>query len=193
MPEMDIVKLCLEMGAANAEEIPVSKLTFMPELRKLCEDNVCGRFGRNYTCPPFVGGADILIEKLKAFDRVIIWQNIYPLEDSFDFEGMMDAQQKHNLQTQAIARRVNDALGRENALALAAGGCTLCEQCAAQTDEPCRNPGGALSSLEAYGINVSKIEEVSGMKYINGINTVTYFSGVFISLTGSILRGISCR
>ncbi|MCL2084739.1 MAG: DUF2284 domain-containing protein [Oscillospiraceae bacterium] len=177
---MDIVKLCLDMGAAKAEEIPVSRLTLMPELRELCERNVCGRFGRNYTCPPYTGEAGALIEKLKTFNKAVIWQNIYPLEDSFDFEGMMDAQQKHNAMTLDIARQVYAELGRDNALVLAAGGCTLCEICAAQTGEPCRGPDDALSSLEAYGIHVAKIGDVSGLRYINGKDTVTYFSGAFV-------------
>ena len=36
-----------------------------------------------------------------------------------------------------------------------------------------------VESREGYGIYVAKIEDVSGMKYINGKDTVTYFSGVF--------------
>ena len=177
---MDIVLLCLDMGAARAEEIPVAKLTFMPELRKLCEDNACGRYGRNYTCPPFIGGTDVLIKRLKSFQRVIIWQNIFAIEDSFDFDGMMAAQREHNAQTREIAHCVYDTLGRDNCLVLSAGGCMLCEQCGIRTDEPCRNPGFAMSSLEAYGINVAMIGDVSELKYINGKDTVTYFSGVFI-------------
>ncbi|MCL2321086.1 MAG: DUF2284 domain-containing protein [Oscillospiraceae bacterium] len=177
---MDIVKLCLDMGAYKAEEIPVQKLVFSPELRILCEKNACGRFAKNYTCPPLIGKVDELIQKLQSFSRAIIWQNIYKLEDSFDYEGMMEGQRKHNAMTHEIAQIVYDELGRDNALVLGAGGCSLCEKCAIQTNEPCRYPDDALSSLEAYGINVTKICEVSKLKYINGINTVTYFSGVFL-------------
>ena len=177
---MDIIKLCLERGASKAEEIPVSKLTLMPELRELCEQNKCGRFGRNYTCPPYVGDVNALIESLKTYKSAIIWQNIYALEDSFDFEGMMEAQAKHNTQTFEIADQIYGYYGRANVLVLAAGGCTLCDVCAVKTNEPCRHPNEALSSLEAYGIHVAKIEEVSGLKYINGKDTVTYFSGVFV-------------
>jgi predicted metal-binding protein len=179
--DMDIVKLCLDMGAYKAEEIPVQKLVFSPELRMLCEKNACGRFARNYTCPPSVGEVDDLIQKLRSFSKAIIWQNIYKLEDSFDYEGMMEGQRKHSTMTLEIARSVYAELGRENALVLGAGGCTLCDRCAIQTNESCRYPDDALSSLEAYGINVTKIGEVSDLKYINGINTVTYFSGVFLN------------
>ena len=176
---MDIKKLCLEKGAAKAAEIAVSQLTLMPELRKLCEQNSCGRFGKSYTCPPHVGEVAELTEKIRSFERAVIWQNIYPLEDSFDFEGMMEAQKDHNTMTRAIADCVYAELGRERALVLAAGGCSLCASCAVLTDEPCRQPDAALSSLEAYGIFVAKIGEISDLAYINGKDTVTYFSGVF--------------
>jgi len=127
-----------------------------------------------------VGEVDRLISKLKTFTTAVIWQNIYPLEDSFDFEGMMDAQKNHTAMTREIARRVCDELGENNVLVLAAGGCSLCEKCAAMTSESCRNPQNALASLEAYGINVSGTCEALDMNYINGANTVTYFSGAFI-------------
>jgi len=176
---MHIESLCLKSGASNAEEIEINKITFSPELRSLCEINSCGRFSRNYTCPPNIGEVEDLIAKVKSFKYAVIWQNIYSLEDSFDFEGMMDSQKKHNAMTLEIANHVYGKLGRENALVLGAGGCTTCPECAMQTAEPCRNSELALSSLEAYGINVSEIGNISNLKYINGQNTVTYFSGIF--------------
>ena len=177
---MDVVKLCLDSGATMAEEIPVANLVFSPELRELCEQNACGKFAQNYTCPPYVGEVDRLIEKLQKFQKAIIWQNVYPLEVSFDFEGMMDAQAQHNSMTHAIAEKIYDEYDRSEALVLGAGSCALCETCAAQTSESCRFPDKALVSLEAYGMNVAIIGDVSNMKYINGKDTVTYFSGVFL-------------
>ena len=67
-------------------------------------------------------------------------------------------------------------------LFLCAGGCRICEVCAKKTGEPCRHPELAMPSLEAYGVNVSKLATAAGMKYINGQNTVTYFSGVLFDL-----------
>lgn len=177
---MNILSRCLQLGASAAEEIEVDKLTLQPELRDFCTQNVCGRYNRNYACPPHVGEIGDLIARIRSFSKAVIWQNIYPLEDSFDFEGMMDAQRRHNAMTLEIAREVYAAIGRDHALVLAAGGCSACKVCAAQTGEPCRTPEDALSSLEAHGILVSKLEDVSSMKYINGENTVTYFSGAFL-------------
>lgn len=42
-----------------------------------------------------------------------------------------------------------------------------------------RFPDRAMSSLEAYGVNVSELAVQCGMRYINGENTVTYFGAVF--------------
>ena len=177
---MDIVGLCLDFGATKAEEILVSKLVLMPELREYCKQNACGKYGNNYTCPPHVGEIDTLIDKIKGFQKVVIMQNIYPLEDSFDFEGMMEAKNAHDKMTYEIADMVYDEIGYDNTLVLGAGSCILCELCGVETGVPCPNPQKSLSSLEAYGINVSKIEEISDMKYINGADTVTYFTGIFL-------------
>ena len=69
-------------------------------------------------------------------------------------------------------------------LHLGAGGCGVCESCAKKTNEPCRFPEKAMPSLEAYGINVSELAKASGMNYINGQNTVTYFGAVLFSPGG---------
>ena len=176
---MDIVKLCLDMGATKAEEIEVSKLVLMPELREFCVQNACGMYGQNHTCPPLVGDIEKLISDLGKYEKAVIWQNIYPLEDSFDFEGMMDGKLKHDVMTYKIAEILQEDGGFNDMLILGAGGCTLCDTCGAKSSQPCLNPKKALSSLEAYGINVSKIEDITDMKYINGVNTVSYFSGAF--------------
>jgi len=174
-----VIKLCEEIGVSNVGLISTADVVFEPELIKLCEANACGRYGAVYTCPPHVGETEKLIETLKKFKTAVIWQNISPLEDSYDFEGMMEAQEGHVEMTQEIAQTLYDEFGRENIIVLSAGGCSVCEECAVLTNVPCRFPGKALASLEAYGINVSKLAEIAGMKYINGVNTVTYFSGAF--------------
>ena len=177
---MEIVRICLNLGASKAEEIPVNKLVLQPEVHDYCKQNKCGRYGKNYTCPPSIGNAWDLIAKLRTFDKAVFMQNIYPLKDSFDFKGMMDGNQQHNAMTLKIAKQVYAELGREKSLVLAAGGCSTCKTCGVVTNEPCRDNQNAISSLEAYGVNVTYIGEVSGLKYFNEANTVTYFSGVFL-------------
>jgi predicted metal-binding protein len=176
----DFVKLCLDLGARRAAQIPTARLTFSEAFRGYCEQNSCGRYGKNYTCPPHVGEIAGLIQAIQKRKTAVIWQTVHALEDSYDFEGMMRGKDIHNAMTLETADRAREHLGPD-VLVLGAGGCFLCETCAVVTEEPCRSPGRAISSLEAYGIDVSKIGTVTDMKYINGADTVTYFSGLFYS------------
>lgn len=170
---MDYVKVCLELGAYKAAQMKTEQLSFSESFRALCEQNACGRYGKNYTCPPHVGEIADLIREIKRHKTAVLWQTVHRLEDSYDFEGMRRGQALHNGITLKIAEQAPEAL------VLGAGGCFLCETCGASINEPCRFPGRAISSLEAYGIDVSSIGKVTDLKYINGVNTVTYFSGLF--------------
>ena len=63
-------------------------------------------------------------------------------------------------------------------LHLGAGGCRMCFRCAKLEGRPCPFPDRALASLEAYGMDVTALAALTGMPYINGPNTVTYFGAV---------------
>ncbi len=177
MDNIQITNAVIELGAYKAAVIDVKDIVFEPEFRKMCESNACGMYGRTWMCPPFIGEIDVLIEKAKRYSHALVYQTVGQLEDSYDFEGMMEAGKKMNDLTQKIRDVMAGSVG-ENPLHLGAGGCRMCEVCAKQQDKPCRFPDKAMSSLEAYGVSVSQLAEVCGMKYINGQDTVTYFGAV---------------
>lgn len=167
-------------GADRAAVIPGSEVVTDPVFREMCAANACGVYGRCWTCPPDVGEIGELIASLAAYDSVLVYQTVSPLEDSFDFEGMTEARHRHY----GVSRALDDALRADapaRLLHLGAGGCGVCEVCAKRTNEPCRYPDRALASLEAYGVNVSALAKAAGMRYINGQNTVTYFGAVFFT------------
>lgn len=175
---MDIIeelrKYALELGAYRAEILPTADIPADASFEKLCQSNACGNYGRNYTCPPDAGEIKDLMARICTYSRALVYQTVGTLEDSFDFEGMLEAGNRHNRMAQKLWDRA-DALGGGRLLHMGAGGCRLCPVCAKKTEEPCRNPHRAMASLEAYGINVSLLAQRAGMSYINGINTVTYF------------------
>ena len=179
MDHEELLREILALGADKAGAVPVEEVDFERSFRSLCGSNACGMYGRSWMCPPHVGKVEDLIAQAKAYRTALVYQIVDTLEDSYDFEGMMAAGQRMNRLTAAVRRKFRE-LGLENCLFLGAGGCRICPKCAKQDDEPCRHPDLAMSSLEAYGINVSVLAPQAGMKYINGANTVTYFGAVLL-------------
>ena len=168
----------LSLGAFRVGAVAVEDISFEPEFRKLCESNACGMYGRSWMCPPLIGAVDDLIAQAKTYRTAIVYQTVDELEDSYDFEGMMAAGERINKLSQTLRRRLRE-LGTTG-LFLGAGGCRICKRCARLDRQPCRFPEEAMSSLEAYGIDVSRLARSAGMKYINGVDTVTYFGAVFL-------------
>ena len=175
--------VALECGARAAKVIRTDEIVTDRIFRTMCEANACGAYGKCWMCPPHVGDIDTLMAEVKKYDFALVYQTVSELEDSFDFEGMIEAKKQTYRLTQKIRSEL-DSLGFPRILHLGAGGCGVCEKCAARDGEPCRFPELALPSLEAYGINVSQLAGAAGMKYINGADTVTYFGAVLFSTDG---------
>lgn len=172
--EKEMVARALALGAANAAVVDTADVVFRTEYRDACARNGCGKYGKCWMCPPDVGPIEEMILRAQSYRKMFVFQTIRKLEDSFDFEGMQAAGKAHNELTGRLTRALTPFL--ERSLVLGAGACQVCSRCTKEDNAPCRFPERAISSLEAYGIAVSELAEQCGMKYINGSNTVTYFS-----------------
>lgn len=172
-----LTMLSIEAGAFKANIISAQNIEMNKSFRDVCATNACGMYGKCYMCPPDVGDIDVLMSEIKKYDYALIYQAVTELEDSFDFEGMMEAKKNFYSLAQKIRKAVSD-MNISDTLHLGAGGCGVCPKCAKADNEPCRFPEKALSSLEAYGVNVSATVKHTEMKYINGTDTVTYFGMV---------------
>ncbi|MEI7898714.1 MAG: DUF2284 domain-containing protein [bacterium] len=163
-----------ELGVTRYGVVPVSEVVFEEAFRASCESNQCGKYGTNWACPPGVGGAAALIERARRFKHGLVVQTVWPLEDMFDFDGMMAGGAKHNALFRSVSARVAPLLPPGEKLMLSAGACSACETCTYPAGEPCRLPEQAMASLESYGIDVARLIASSGLSYNNGPNTVSY-------------------
>lgn len=59
----------LSLGAFRAEIVKVKDISMDVSFRKLCESNVCGNYGQNYTCPPDAGDIHELMERIRTYDQ----------------------------------------------------------------------------------------------------------------------------
>lgn len=163
------------MGVSAVAVFPAGDIKFDEIFRKLCKDNLCGRYGKNYKCPPLIGEPEELKKEVSGYDDVVLIQSIYPLEDSYDFEGMEQGGRLHRENIEKTREYLKTNLNFEKMLVLGAGGCALCEKCGAfEKKAPCRFPDRAIASVEGYCMNVADMTNSHGLKYINGENTVSY-------------------
>lgn len=156
-----------EYGLIATAEIP-----FEQEIQKICQDNVCRLYGTSWACPPAVGSVDECRMRCLAYQRAMVFNAVYPLEDSFDYEGMLQGHGAFKQLCDQLYALVKPQLHKF--LLLSNEGCRRCQHCTYPT-APCRNPELLFPSLEGFGIHVAKLAANANLKYINGVHTVSYF------------------
>lgn len=179
--EKALKEAALARGAVAAAVVPASAVRTDRVYREMCATNACGNYGRSWMCPPAVGDIDAMIASLSAYGHVFVFQTETKLDHPGTFEDFYEAGNAHNRIVQSF-RPVFAGLGITETLFLGVGGCRFCPVCAKKTDEPCRHPESAISSLEAYGIDVSSLTAAAGMSFSFSKTVVLYYGAVFFRL-----------
>ena len=148
-------------------------LPFSAEVRGMCEANRCGKYGTSWSCPPGCGDWEALRDEFYTCKAAFVFTTCHGLEDSFDIEGIQAAAENH----QKLDDEIAAALAQTDLsyIHLGMGTCHLCETCT-YPDAPCRHPDKMRRPPEACGIDVCSMSKAIGIKYMNGPDTVTYFS-----------------
>ena len=167
----EAMALAKQCGFETEAALDPHTIVLHEEVRAMCAEGKCKAYGHNWTCPPACGDLDACRAVLGGFRKGVIVQTVGKLEDSLDYESMMDAAALHKKRFAAFAELVKERW--PNAVCLGAGGCTICEKC--NYPEPCRFPKRALSSMEGYGMLVSEVCKENGVPYYYGENTIAFF------------------
>jgi predicted metal-binding protein len=173
-----LASLAIAFGFSHAGALDASTLEARGDVREMCREDKCGRFGKNWMCPPMCGSLEENAGVMSRYSAGIIVQTTGELEDDFDYEGMLEAERRQK----RLFASFRDELAREypDMLALGNGACDLCETCPCP-GEPCRDPARAVSSMEAFGLFVSDVCEKNGLGYYYGPGTITY-TGCYLLL-----------
>lgn len=176
---MPLRETLLELaGKAGFESavLDVKELVFAPEYRKFCEDNVCGNYGKNYSCPPVCGTPGEMEERTRPFERALVLRSTHRDVNALDPVLASSLKKEHNRKTRELVKEVIRQTGLSPYLAIAAGPCSLCATCLIQKGEPCLRPKERMSCLSAYCIDISKTAEKCGMKLSWDLTQISYFS-----------------
>ncbi len=57
---------------------------------RICEGNTCRNYATSWACPPAIGTIEECRVRVNQYDKMMVFTKAYHLEDSFDFEGMID-------------------------------------------------------------------------------------------------------
>lgn len=171
MDEKKLLETALEMGFANAALIDTEELTFIPAFRPLCEENLCGKYGVNYACPPDCGTVEQMRRKVLRWRRALVMQTMWDIKDPLNNEEIKPAKAQHN----RLTRQLIDRAG-EPGLMIGASGCSLCTPCAITEGKPCRFPELQYSCMSAYCIFVEELTKRCGMEYDCGPGVTAFFS-----------------
>ena len=64
MNKTEIIELSIAEGFHSAEIIGTDKIVFDAAFRPYCEENLCGQYGVNYSCPPDCGTPEQMKQKV---------------------------------------------------------------------------------------------------------------------------------
>lgn len=170
-----ITEIAVQNNFLESGYLDVANLKYYPEVRAICEDNMCRNYAASWACPPAVGTIAECRERVSKYDKMLLFSQKYELEDSFDFEGMTEGLLDFKKRADVFQQNLKDILS--DFLLLSNEGCARCSQCTYPT-APCRFPDLLHHSLEGYGFVVNELAAEAGIHYNNGVNTVTYFGAL---------------
>ena len=165
-------------GAYEYGIVDTRDVEFREDVRAMCAENKCKQYGKSWACPPAIGTVDECRARALGYAKMLVFSRKSVLDDSYDFDGMREAMRGFK----GVAERLDEELRPifKDYLVLSNEGCGKCNGCT-YPDAPCRFPDKVHGSLEGYGILVSDLAKLAGVKYYNGKDTVTFFGAALFN------------
>lgn len=161
-----------DYGFSAAALVETASIPFRHEFRKYCEDNFCGQYGANYSCPPSCGSCQEMQNSVQAFKQALVLQTQWEIPDFRDWSSIFHAKNEHNRLLSEYAKKNYPMMKH---LIVGASSCGLCERCAILDALPCRFPDQKVSCMSAYCIYVKGLCDQTGMQYDCGPGKIAFF------------------
>ena len=162
-----------ESGFTHYAKLDIPTLEFLQEVRDMCNSDQCDRYGKSWSCPPACPSLDEMRSLVLEYPDGLLVQTVGEIEDSYDWEGIMEAGGQHKTNFGRLWDMLDKQYG--SVLAMGAGACNLCASCT-YPDAPCRFPERMSASMEACGLFVSKVCTDNNLKYNYGQDKIAFSS-----------------
>lgn len=172
-----MISYAVEEGFSAAAIVNTADIVFDPAFRPYCEENLCGQYGVNYSCPPDCGTPEEMKQRILSHKHALVLQTMWEISDYTDKPAIKHAKGGHNSSAIRLAKR----LRAENCsgFLVGASGCSLCTPCALKNGEPCKFPENRYSCMSAYCIFVKKLADHCGIEYDCGEGLLAFF-GMYV-------------
>ena len=174
MTEQKMIELALAENFAGAVVVDTKDIVFDPIFRPCCEENLCGQYGVNYTCPPDCGSTEEMERKIRAHKKALVLQTIWEIPDVTDNTAIKPAKKAHNAAQLRLMRKFRE--GGVPGFLVGASGCALCSPCHLTNGEPCAHPDERYSCMSAYCVDAQKMADAVHMKCWENDGKIRYFS-----------------
>ncbi len=162
MNDEKLVAAALEEGFNKAAVIDTGKIVFNEAFRPYCAENLCGKYGVNYSCPPDCGTPKEMENRVTSHSHALVLQTLWDI-DPKDGGAVKEAKAIHNASALRLMKKLR-AEGHEG-FVVGSSGCALCNPCALTEGKPCNFPDMQYSCMSAFCVYVKKLAEDCGMEY----------------------------
>lgn len=154
MTDMELIKLA-EAEGFHAAMISAKDIPVKGEFRKFCEDNLCGKYNANYSCPPGCGSVEEVHQRLFAENKALVLQTIHEIGSYENKVAIQESKKDLNAAVLQLTEKLR-AAGLQG-FCLGYGGCPLCVPCKQVEGKPCAFPDKRISCMSAYCIDVGEL------------------------------------
>lgn len=162
MNEHEILAMARELGfdaaMIDAEDVPVNHA-----YRACCEENLCGQYDGNYSCPPTCGTPQEMEDRIRENDRAVVVISRWDIADYQDRDTISKAKTAHNKKELTLARELRHR-GLPGVM-VGGGCCNLCSPCAMVSGKPCHYPEERFSCMSAYCVDVAALAKKCGLDF----------------------------
>lgn len=182
MADLELVDLAEKAGFAAAV-IPAENVPVNSGFRVFCEENRCGQYHANYSCPPTCGTPEQMHEKILQGEKALVLQTQWPIKGYEDADGIRKGKTTHNRRM----LQLNETLEKAGYQGVCAGGscCSLCEPCKMISGEPCAFPELSFSCMSAYCVDVAALARCCGMDFAWDAQKLSVYSMIILRKKGS--------
>ena len=178
MTDQQLIDLAAKEGFCAAAVVETDQIPFDFSFRPYCEENLCGQYGINHSCPPLCGSCEDMRDRILSKSHALVLQTVWEISDYSDAPAIKEAKTIHNRASLALLEK----LRKEgcDCFMVGASGCSLCSPCTAKEGQPCRFPELQHSCMSAYCIFVKKLCDSCGLEYDCGTGLLGFFGMILL-------------